>query len=117
MPAISVGCVANAIYLQYCQYIPPLLKVVNDVLGAARFIGGGLRFGLGSSYVKNHPKFLALPGMTKDQYTRLSMKHINEWALNLAKVRGASYADARIADDRSRALATKNGKLGGAADS
>src|SRR5512133_1164618 len=44
------------------------------------------------------------------------MKQINEWALNLAQVRGASYADARIADDRSRALATKNGKIGGAAD-
>src|SRR3954470_9109115 len=45
------------------------------------------------------------------------MKQINEWALNVAEVRGASYADARIADDRSRALATKNGKIGGASDS
>jgi TldD protein len=45
------------------------------------------------------------------------MKQINEWALNVAEVRGASYADARIGDDRSRALATKNGKIGGASDS
>jgi TldD protein len=32
-------------------------------------------------------------------------------------LRGASYASARIADDRSRALSTKNGKLGSASDS
>src|SRR5580700_7900359 len=45
------------------------------------------------------------------------MKHISSWALNIATQRGASYADARIADDRSRALSTKNGKVGGASDS
>jgi TldD protein len=45
------------------------------------------------------------------------MKQINEWALNVAEMLGASYADARIGDDRSRALATKNGKIGGASDS
>src|SRR5580765_5038017 len=45
------------------------------------------------------------------------MKHIAEWALNVAALRGASYADARLADDRSRGLATKNGKIGHAADS
>jgi TldD protein len=45
------------------------------------------------------------------------MKDVSSWALNIALQRGASYADARIADDRSRALSTKNGKVGGAADS
>src|SRR6202451_1706010 len=45
------------------------------------------------------------------------MKDIASWALNIAAQRGASYADARIADDRSRALSTKNGKVGGASDS
>src|SRR5271168_3221283 len=45
------------------------------------------------------------------------MKNIADWALNVAAQRGASYADARIADDRSRALSTKNGKVGGASDS
>src|ERR1700691_5771984 len=44
------------------------------------------------------------------------MKYIAEWALNTAALRGASYADARIADDRSRALSTKNGKVGSASD-
>src|SRR5271170_4825985 len=44
------------------------------------------------------------------------MKDIASWALNVAAQRGASYADARIADDRSRALSTKNGKVGGASD-
>jgi TldD protein len=45
------------------------------------------------------------------------MKHIADWALNLATLRGASYADARVVDERSRAFSTKNGKVGGAADS
>ena len=45
------------------------------------------------------------------------MNHIADWALNLATLRGASYADARVVDERSRALSTKNGKVGGAADS
>ena len=45
------------------------------------------------------------------------MNHIAEWALNLAAQRGASYADARIVDDRGRALATRNGKLAHASDS
>ena len=45
------------------------------------------------------------------------MKDIAAWALNVAALRGASYADARLADDRSRGLATKNGKIGHAADS
>jgi TldD protein len=44
------------------------------------------------------------------------MKHIADWALNLAALRGASYADARIVDERSRSLATKNGKVGHASD-
>jgi TldD protein len=44
------------------------------------------------------------------------MKHIAEWALNMAQVRGASFADARVVDDRSRALSTKNGKIGSASD-
>src|SRR5579872_1103426 len=45
------------------------------------------------------------------------MKEISSWALNVAAQRGASYADVRVADDRSRALSTKNGKVGGASDS
>jgi TldD protein len=44
------------------------------------------------------------------------MKHIADWALNMAQVRGASFADARVVDDRSRALSTKNGKIGSASD-
>jgi len=45
------------------------------------------------------------------------MKDIASWALNVAALRGASFADLRIVDDRSRALATKNGKVGHASDS
>jgi TldD protein len=45
------------------------------------------------------------------------MKDIAAWALNVATLRGASYADVRVADDRGRALSTKNGKVGGASDS
>jgi TldD protein len=44
------------------------------------------------------------------------MKHIVDWALNLVTQRGASYADARVVDERSRSLATKNGKIGHASD-
>jgi TldD protein len=44
------------------------------------------------------------------------MKHVLDWALDLATERGASYAGARIVDDRSRSLATKNGKVGHASD-
>src|ERR1700726_41004 len=42
------------------------------------------------------------------------MKDIASWALNTAALRGASYADARLADDRHRSLSTKNGKVGSA---
>jgi TldD protein len=45
------------------------------------------------------------------------MQDIASWALNVAALRGASYADARIADDRHRALTTKNGKVGSVSDS
>jgi TldD protein len=45
----------------------------------------------------------------------MSMKDIADWALNTATQRGATYADARIVDDRQRSLATKNGKVGHAA--
>jgi TldD protein len=45
------------------------------------------------------------------------MKEVASWALNVATMRGASYADARIVSQRSRALTTKNGKVGGASDS
>jgi TldD protein len=44
------------------------------------------------------------------------MKDVASQALNVAALRGASYADARIVDDRSRALATKNGKVSHASD-
>ena len=45
------------------------------------------------------------------------MRDLASWALETAKLRGASLAEARIVDERSRALATKNGKLGAASDS
>src|SRR5712671_6655539 len=45
------------------------------------------------------------------------MKQIANWALNVATMRGASYADARIVSQKSRALTTKNGKVGSASDS
>ena len=45
------------------------------------------------------------------------MKQTADWALNVAEQRGASYCDLRIVDERSRALATKNGRVGGASDS
>lgn len=42
----------------------------------------------------------------------MSMKQVADWALDTAKQRGAQYADARIVNDRSRSLATKNGRMG-----
>ena len=44
------------------------------------------------------------------------MKHIANWALNVAALRGATYADVRVVAHRSRALSTKNGKVGSASD-
>jgi TldD protein len=44
------------------------------------------------------------------------MKDVASWALNTVALRGASYADARIVDARSRALSIKNGKIGSASD-
>ncbi|HLI62536.1 MAG TPA: TldD/PmbA family protein [Terriglobales bacterium] len=44
------------------------------------------------------------------------MKQIAAWALETAKLRGASLAEARIVDERNRSLATKNGRIGSAAD-
>ena len=44
------------------------------------------------------------------------MREILHWALEVAKLRGASYGDARVGDERTRALATKNGKIGSASD-
>ncbi len=45
------------------------------------------------------------------------MKDLASWALDTASQRGATYADVRVLDERSRALATKNGKIGNASDS
>lgn len=45
------------------------------------------------------------------------MKEIAGWALETARVRGASHCEVRIVDERDRALATKNGKIGSASDS
>ncbi len=42
------------------------------------------------------------------------MQDVASWALNTAKIRGASHVEARVVDDRSRALTTKNGKVGNA---
>src|SRR3954464_575013 len=44
------------------------------------------------------------------------MKHVATWALNTAALRGASFADVRVIAQRSRALTTKNGKVGSASD-
>ncbi|MBV9341596.1 MAG: TldD/PmbA family protein, partial [Acidobacteria bacterium] len=44
------------------------------------------------------------------------MKDLGFWALDTANQRGASYADVRVVNDRSRALATRNGKIGSASD-
>ena len=44
------------------------------------------------------------------------MKEIASWALETAKLRGVTLAEARIVDDRNRSLATKNGKIGAASD-
>jgi TldD protein len=45
------------------------------------------------------------------------MKHVCNWALTAAASRGATYADVRVIAQRSRALGTKNGKVGSASDS
>jgi TldD protein len=44
------------------------------------------------------------------------MKHVANWALNIAEVRGATYADVRVVAQRSRMLTTKNGKVGTVSD-
>ncbi|HEY6764003.1 MAG TPA: TldD/PmbA family protein [Candidatus Sulfotelmatobacter sp.] len=44
------------------------------------------------------------------------MKYVANWALNIAVLRGAKYVDARVIALRSRALTTKNGKVGSACD-
>src|SRR5690348_6169137 len=44
------------------------------------------------------------------------MRHVANWALNVAAQRGVSYADVRVIAQRSRALGTKNGKVGSASD-
>jgi TldD protein len=45
------------------------------------------------------------------------MKDLASWAFDTATQRGATYADVRVVDERGRALATKNGKIGNASDS
>src|SRR3954462_4071902 len=47
----------------------------------------------------------------------IRVKDIAQLALDTAAQRGATYADARIVDERNRSLTTKNGKVGGAYDS
>ena len=44
------------------------------------------------------------------------MKEIAGWAMETAKLRGATLAEARIVDERNRSLATKNGRIGSASD-
>ena len=44
------------------------------------------------------------------------MKDLASSALNTATQLGATYADVRVVDERSRALSTKNGKIGTASD-
>src|SRR3954471_14110234 len=50
-------------------------------------------------------------------YRTLRVKDVAQLALDVAAQRGATYADARIVDERNRSLTTKNGKVGGAYDS
>jgi TldD protein len=45
------------------------------------------------------------------------MKDVAQLALDTAAQRGATYVDARIVDERNRALTTKNGKVGSVYDS
>ena len=45
------------------------------------------------------------------------MRTVADWALNTATSRGATYAEARLVDERDRALATRNGKIASASDS
>ena len=45
------------------------------------------------------------------------MRDFANWALETAKVRGATYADARVMDIRLRDLSTKNGQVGTLAES
>jgi len=45
------------------------------------------------------------------------MKDLASSALDTATQRGATYADVRVVDERSRALASKNGKIANASDS
>ena len=44
------------------------------------------------------------------------MKELASWALNVCNASGVQYAEARVVDERQRALATKNGKIGTASD-
>jgi len=44
------------------------------------------------------------------------MKELASRALNVCNAAGAQYAEARVVDERQRALATKNGKIGTASD-
>jgi len=44
------------------------------------------------------------------------MKYVANWALDTAAARGATYADVRVVAQLSRALSTKNGKVGSASD-
>ncbi len=44
------------------------------------------------------------------------MKNFADWSLDTATSRGATYAEARLVDERSRSLATKNGKVSSASD-
>jgi TldD protein len=47
----------------------------------------------------------------------MSMNEVASWALNVCNARGVQFADLRVVDERLRALATKNGKIGHVADS
>lgn len=44
------------------------------------------------------------------------MKYVANWALNVAAMHGATYSDVRVVAQKSRALTTKNGKVGSASD-
>ena len=44
------------------------------------------------------------------------MKQLASWILDTTAQRGAAYTDVRVVNDRTRALATKNGKIGNASE-
>lgn len=64
-----------------------------------------------------HGSVLMSHGSDLSSKIAMMMRNIADWALNACSARGMQYAEVRVVDDRERALATKNGKIGTASDS